>query len=80
MTLNDRERAIVYKTCIDCLLQFDKRTNKEKAELILSQVIQERCRHLSVTGLQDLLVDINEEYLAGETAIDFLMGELGRID
>jgi len=80
MTLNDRERAIVYKTCIDCLLQFDKRTNKEKAELILSQIIQERCRHLSVPELQDLLVDINEEYLAGETAIDFLMGELGRID
>jgi len=80
MTLNDRERAIVYKTCIDCLLQFDKRTNKEKAELILSQVIQERCRHLDVSGLQDLLVDINEEYLAGETAIEYLMGKMSRID
>ena len=80
MTLNDRERAIVYKTCIDCLLQFDKRTNKEKAELILSQVIQERCRHLDVSGLQDLLADINEEYLAGETAIEYLMGKMSRID
>ena len=80
MTLNDRERAIVYKTCIDCLLQFDKGTNKEKAELILSQVIQERCRHLDVSGLQDLLVDINEEYLAGETAIEYLMGKMSRID
>ena len=80
MTLNDRERAIVDKTCIDCLLQFDKRTNKEKAELILSQVIQERCRHLDVSGLQDLLVDINEEYLAGETAIEYLMGKMSRID
>ena len=80
MTLNDRERAIVYKTCIDCLLQFDKRTNREKAELILSQVIQERCRHLDLKGLQDLLEDINEEYLAGETAIEFLMGEMSKIE
>lgn len=80
MTLNDRERAIVYKTCIDCLLQFDKSTNKEKAELILSQVIQERCRHLDLKGLQDLLEDINEEYLAGETAIEFLMGEMSKIE
>ena len=80
MTLNDRERAIVYKTCIDCLLQFDKRTNKEKAELILSQVIRERCRKLNLEGLQELLVDINEEYLAGETAIQYLMGELNKID
>ena len=79
MTLNDRERAIVYKTCIDCLLQFDKGTNREKAELILSQVIRERCRHLSLEGLQELLGDINEEYLAGETAIQYLMGELNKI-
>lgn len=79
MTLNDRERAIVYKTCIDCLLQFDKSTNKEKAELILSQVIQERCRHLDVSGFQDLLADINEEYLAGETAIEFIISEMNRI-
>jgi len=80
MTLNDRERAIVYKTCIDCLLQFDKRTNREKAELILSQVIRERCRKLDLKGLQELLDDINEEYLAGETAIQYLMGELDKID
>ena len=80
MTLNDRERAIVYKTCIDCLLQFDKRTNREKAELILSQVIRERCRKLDLKGLQELLDDINEEYLAGETAIQYLMGELNKID
>ena len=80
MTLNDRERAIVYKTCIDCLLQIDKGTNKEKAELILSQVIRERCRKLNLEGLQELLADINEEYLAGETAIQYLMGELNRID
>ena len=80
MTLNDREREIVYKTCIDCLLQLDKGTNKEKAELILSQVIRERCRKLSLEGLRELLADINEEYLAGETAIQYLMGELNRID
>ena len=80
MTLNDRERAIVYKTCIDCLLQFDKRTNREKAELILSQVIRESCRKLDLKGLQELLDDINEEYLAGETAIQYLMGELDKID
>jgi len=80
MTLNDRERAIVYKTCIDCLLQFDIRTNREKAELILSQVIRERCRKLDLKGLQELLDDINEEYLAGETAIQYLMGELDKID
>ena len=80
MTLNDRERAIVYKTCIDCLLQFDKSTNKEKAELILSQVIQDSCRHIDLKGLQDLLEDINEEYLAGETAIEFLMGEMSKIE
>ena len=80
MTLNDRERAIVYKTCIDCLLQFDKRTNREKAELILSQVIRERCIKLDLKGLQELLDDINEEYLAGETAIQYLMGELDKID
>ena len=80
MTLNDRERAIVYKTCIDCLLQFDKRTIREKAELILSQVIRERCRKLDLKGLQELLDDINEEYLAGETAIQYLMGELDKID
>jgi len=80
MTLSDRERAIVYKTCIDCLLQFDKGTNKEKAELILSQVIQERCRHLSLEGLKELLADISEEYLAGETAIQYLIGELDKIE
>jgi len=80
MTLNDRERAIVYKTCIDCLLQFDKGTNKEKAELILSQVIRERCRKLNLEGLKELLADISEEYLAGETAIQYLIGELDKIE
>ena len=57
MGLNDRERAILYKTCVDCLLQFDPRTNREKAEVILSKVIGERCRKWDPKELEKLSSD-----------------------
>ena len=78
MGLNDRVRAILYKTCVDCLLQFDPRTNREKAEVILSKVIGERCRKWDPKELEKLIGDINEEYMAGETVMKYIMEEINK--
>ena len=78
MGLNDRERAILYKTCVDCLLQFDPRTNREKAEVILSKVIGERCSKWDPKELEKLIGDINEEYMAGETVMKYIMEEINK--
>ena len=78
MGLNDRERAILYKTCVDCLLQFAPRTNSEKAEGILSKVIGETCRKWEPQDLEKLIGDINEEYMAGETVMKYIMEEINK--
>ena len=78
MGLNDRERAILYKTCVDCLLQFAPRTNREKAEVILSKVIGERCRKWDPKELEKLIGDIEEEYMAGETVMEYIMEEINK--
>jgi len=79
MGLNDRERAILYKTCVDCLIQFDPNVNREKAEVVLANVIKERCRKWEPEKLEELISDINEEYMTGQTVVKFIMEKMNEI-
>ncbi|MCS5600549.1 MAG: hypothetical protein NZ707_12515 [Rhodospirillales bacterium] len=71
--LSDREKLILHFSCSVTIAKITGMPNyKDTLETMVEDIRKNRCRSLSSEDIADLLVDVNEEMLAGRIMFQHL--------
>jgi hypothetical protein len=75
MTMNERERYIFHIAILQ-IMKEQQEIPENMFRSVLGRIVEERCRHMKPSDMQEAIEDVGEELMASKNVLGFLEDEL----